>query len=99
MAELRANEGAGPPAAQPQDAVAPELSVIIVNFNAGDLLAGCVGAVLGSPVRTQVLVSDNGSTDGSLRAVRSRFGADPRLTLVENGENLGFAAGLVLYIM
>jgi GT2 family glycosyltransferase len=74
-------------------AAAPELSVIIVNFNAGDLLAECVGAVLASPVRSQVLVSDNGSTDGSLRLVRARFGADPRLTLVENGENLGFAAG------
>jgi GT2 family glycosyltransferase len=67
--------------------------VIIVNFNAGDLLADCVGAVLSSPVRTQVLVSDNGSTDGSIHAVRARFGADPRLTLVENGENLGFAGG------
>lgn len=74
-------------------AAAPELSVIIVNFNAGDLLAECVGAVLVSPVRSQVLVSDNGSTDGSLRLVRARFGADPRLNLVENGENLGFAAG------
>ncbi len=77
----------------PTAVAAPELSVIIVNFNAGDLLAECVGAVLASPVRSQVLVSDNGSTDGSLRPVRARFGADPRLTLVENGENLGFAAG------
>jgi len=71
----------------------PALSVIIVNFNAGDLLADCVGAVLASPIQAQVLVSDNGSMDGSLRLVRARFGSDPQLTLAENGENLGFAAG------
>jgi hypothetical protein len=69
------------------------LSVIIVNFNAGELLAECVGAVLSSSVRTQVLVSDNGSTDGSLGLLRARFGTDPRLRITENGENLGFAAG------
>lgn len=79
--------------APPVDAAAPALTVIIVNFNAGDLLAECVGAVLSSPARSQVLVSDNGSTDGSLGSVRRRFPSDPRLTLLENGENLGFAAG------
>jgi GT2 family glycosyltransferase len=72
---------------------APRVSVIIVNFNAGDLIAECVGAVLESPTPTQVLVSDNGSTDGSLGQVRARFGADPRLSITENGANLGFAAG------
>ena len=49
--------------------------------------------MLDSPVRTQVLVSDNGSTDGSLGLVRARFGTDPRLIVTENGANLGFAAG------
>lgn len=81
---------AGP---SPSEAKAPALTVIIVNFNAGALLAECVGGVLDAPIRSQVLVSDNGSSDGSLALVRDRFGTDPRLTLVENGENLGFAAG------
>jgi hypothetical protein len=93
VSELRANEGPATPGRPPPDVGPAALTVIVVNFNAGELLAECVGAVLGSSVRTQVLVSDNGSTDGSIRAVRARFGADPRLTLVENGENLGFAAG------
>lgn len=93
MAELRAHEGPATLDRPPPDVGPAALTVIIVNFNAGDLLAECVGAVLRSPVRTQVLVSDNGSTDGSIQVVRARFGADPRLTLVENGENLGFAAG------
>jgi N-acetylglucosaminyl-diphospho-decaprenol L-rhamnosyltransferase len=38
----------------------------------------------------RVVVSDNGSTDGSRRYLRERYG--DRLTIVENGENLGFAA-------
>lgn len=33
---------------------------------------------------------DNGSTDGSVEAVRDRF---PKVTLIEAGENLGYAAG------
>jgi GT2 family glycosyltransferase len=84
----------GVPGVEPQAGEgAPRLSVIIVNFNAGELIAECVGAVLGSPVPVQVLVSDNGSTDGSLGLLRARLGADPRLQITENGENLGFAAG------
>lgn len=70
----------------------PALSVIVVNYNAGPLLTDCVSAVLDSPVETEILISDNGSSDGSLRALRERFGSDPRVMLVENGRNLGFAA-------
>jgi GT2 family glycosyltransferase len=71
----------------------PALSVIIVNFNAGDLLADCIAAVLASPVSVEVVVSDNGSTDESLDLVRERHGGEPRLRILENGENLGFARG------
>jgi GT2 family glycosyltransferase len=38
----------------------------------------------------EVVVVDNGSTDGSARAIRERF---PSVTLLENGENLGYAGG------
>jgi len=73
--------------------VAPLVSVIVVNYNAGNLLTSCAAAVLGSDIPIELIVSDNGSSDGSLERVRQRFGADSRLTLVENGANLGFAAG------
>lgn len=71
----------------------PALSVIVVNYNAGDLLADCVGAVLASPVELEIFVSDNGSGDGSLETVRKQYRGDRRLTILENGANLGFAAG------
>lgn len=69
----------------------PALSVIVVNFNAGHLLADCVAAVLGSGVPLEVIVVDNGSEDASLGRLRERFRQDPRLAILENGTNLGFA--------
>jgi GT2 family glycosyltransferase len=71
----------------------PFLSVIVVNYNAGDLISLGVEKVLDSDIPLEVIVSDNGSSDGSADSLRERFGADPRFTLVKNGENLGFAAG------
>ncbi|NCA69476.1 MAG: glycosyltransferase family 2 protein [Sphingobacteriia bacterium] len=69
----------------------PAVSVIIVNYNAGDLLTDAVGSTLDSDVAVEVIVSDNGSSDTSLERLRMRHGADPRLTILENGVNLGFA--------
>ena len=66
-------------------------TVIIVNFNAGPLLIDCIGSVLSSTVPVQVIVSDNGSTDGSIAEVRCHFAGDDRLTVIENADNLGFA--------
>ncbi len=71
----------------------PALSVVTVNFNAGALLADCIGAVLASPIGLEVVVSDNGSTDDSLRLLRERHGHDPRLVILESRANLGFARG------
>ncbi|RKT43948.1 glycosyltransferase family 2 protein [Thiocapsa rosea] len=70
----------------------PAIGVIVVNYNAGDLLTQCVGAVLGADVPVEVIVSDNGSDDGSLEHLRAMFGTDPRLRILENRSNLGFAA-------
>ncbi len=71
----------------------PALSVVIVNYNAGALLADCVRAVLASPVDLEVFISDNGSTDESLARVREHQGKEPRLTILEHDSNLGFARG------
>lgn len=46
-------------AAAPGAAPAPALSVIVVNYNVGDLLADCLAAVLTSAVAVKVIVSDN----------------------------------------
>ncbi|WP_296806996.1 glycosyltransferase family 2 protein [Thiocapsa sp.] len=74
------------------DAAVPAVGVIVVNYNAGALLSKCVGEVLGSDVSVEVVVSDNGSDDGSIEHLRAMFGTDPRLRILENRANLGFAA-------
>jgi len=72
-------------------AKSPEVSVVIVNYNAGQLLTECVRSVLQSTAPVEVFISDNGSTDGSLEYLRKIHGADSRLKIVENNSNLGFA--------
>lgn len=91
-------QGAGKPEAQvglgPElfaAGVHPLVSVLIVNFNGGALLCECVRAVLASSIPVEVLISDNGSTDGSLQLLYHLLGRDPRVRVFENGENLGFA--------
>ncbi len=65
------------------------LSILIVNWNTRDLLALCLRAI---PLAVgkwshEVVVVDNGSTDGSPEMVRADF---PWVRLIENGENAGF---------
>lgn len=67
------------------------ISVIIVNYNSGGLLAECVSSVLASTVPVEVLVSDNGSTDRSLELMRLAVGDRANLAVIENGANLGFS--------
>lgn len=69
----------------------PELSVVIVNWNAGAALAGCLASLAEHPPSRpyEVVVVDNGSTDGSARAA---LAANPGLRLIENGGNRGLPA-------
>jgi GT2 family glycosyltransferase len=67
-----------------------KLSIIIVNWNTCDLLAGCLSSIYAHspPDSFEVLVIDNASTDGSAQLVGEHF---PQVQLIENRENLGFA--------
>jgi len=73
------------------------LYAILVNWNLkGDTLA-CVESLLdaGAPAG-QIVVVDNGSSDGSPQALRERFGV--AVHVMESGQNLGFAGGCNLGI-
>lgn len=67
-----------------------DLSVIIVNWNTRDLLAGCLRSVYetAGSVDLEVIVVDNGSTDSSVEMVRREF---PQVKLIVNADNVGFA--------
>lgn len=67
------------------------IDVVIVNFNAGKLLGRCVAAVIGLPAVARVVVVDNASADGSIEALRRRFGHESKLTVIENRTNVGFS--------
>ena len=68
----------------------PDLSVIIVEWNTRDLLRDCLTSVCARhAIRTEVIVIDNASSDGSAEMVAAEF---PQVTLIRNGENRGFAA-------
>jgi N-acetylglucosaminyl-diphospho-decaprenol L-rhamnosyltransferase len=67
----------------------PALSIIIVSFNARDDLERCLESLLAAPpaMAHEILVVDNGSSDGSADAARRR----PGVTVIGMGGNLGFA--------
>ena len=66
-----------------------DVSIIIVSFNARPDLERCLGSLQAAPPSAshEMLVVDNGSTDGSAEAAR-RW---PNVILLELGANLGFA--------
>ena len=69
------------------------ISVIVVNFNRRELLRACLGSLaLQNSVRFEVIVVDNGSSDGSVAMVESCFAQHTRfsLQLIKNTENRGF---------
>jgi GT2 family glycosyltransferase len=68
-----------------------KLTIIIVNWNTRDLLADCLSSIAATAgaLAPEIIVSDNGSTDGSREMCRDRF---PHVIFLENGANLGFGA-------
>jgi GT2 family glycosyltransferase len=68
-------------------------SIVIPNWNGRSLLEkylpGIVGAVAGN-ADNEIIVVDNGSSDGSAAFVESRF---PQVSLIRCEENLGFGGG------
>jgi GT2 family glycosyltransferase len=69
-----------------------DLGIVIVNYNTHELLRKCLQSVFGSKTNFfyEVLVSDNGSRDGSVAMIKREF---PQVKLIENNANLGFSKG------
>lgn len=66
-----------------------DLSIIILNWNTKDLVLNCVESIIKTKpkVSYEIIVVDNGSTDGSVSALRKT----ERIKLIENKGNLGFS--------
>jgi len=72
----------------------PEISIIIVSYDARDLLAECLESVAqvaaGDGVSVETIVVDNASSDGSADYVRAGW---PTVKVIDAGRNGGMAAG------
>jgi len=71
----------------------PRVAIIILTWNQRDVTLECLASIeeLDYPAeRSHIIVVDNGSADGTSQAIRQRY---PSVTVISNGENLGFAEG------
>jgi GT2 family glycosyltransferase len=63
------------------------LLVIIVTYNAMPWIEKCIGSVLDSTVAADIILIDNGSSDGTQEYVKQNF---PAIIFIQSEENLGF---------
>jgi GT2 family glycosyltransferase len=69
----------------------PKVFAITLNWNGKDDTIECVASLQGlNYPNYEIVVVDNGSTDGSVPVLRAQY---PDITIIENGKNLGYAEG------
>jgi GT2 family glycosyltransferase len=83
--------GAENPAAKEPSVTAPgvRMAVVIISWNTRELLRDCLASVL-MDAAAEIVVVDNGSTDGSIEMVRRKF---PSVSLEVLPSNPGYGAG------
>jgi len=69
------------------------VGIVVVNYNAGDLLSRSVTVALNSPQIAELVVVDNNSSDDSLAQLTAKV-TDPRLNIVRQKENTGFGSAV-----
>lgn len=68
------------------------IGVVICNYNKKEYVLGCIQSVLESTITDyDIYVVDNASGDGSVKAIRDRYG--DAVTVIENESNLGGSGG------
>ncbi len=72
--------------------VTGRVTVIIVSYNSIKDVDVCLTSVLKQDYPDfEVILSDNGSTDGTVERVRTQY---PRVKILQNNANLGYANGI-----
>lgn len=68
------------------------VSIIILSYNTQDLLKNCLNSLFSHTKNddVEVIVVDNNSKDDSVAMMKKEF---PKITVVENNENVGFSRG------
>jgi len=67
-----------------------DVSIVFTNWNTRDYLRDCIRSVVAhtTGITCEIIVVDDGSTDGSVEMLRTEF---PDVVLVVNGRNIGVA--------
>jgi len=76
--------------------VTGKITVAILSWNGRQHLETCLEALAAQQdpgIPWEILVLDNGSTDGTAAWMRERWGGDRRVRLIESPVNLGFCGG------
>ncbi len=69
----------------------PLVSIIILNYNAGDLLLDCIDSIQKTNhPNLEIILVDNASKDNSHKICKDKFS---NIKLIENSENLGYCEG------
>ena len=68
------------------------IAVVVVSHYSAATLGDCVAAALRSDSVVELVVVDNATRDGSLDAFERAHAGDPRVQVIRNGGNPGFAA-------
>jgi GT2 family glycosyltransferase len=69
----------------------PLISIIILNYNAGNLLLECIESIVNSNYKNlEIIVVDNVSKDNSHNICKEKFA---NIILIENKKNLGYCGG------
>ena len=66
------------------------VTIIIVTWNSAREIVDCLRPIMNLPENWEIWISDNDSRDETVNLVKEKF---PRVFVLENGENLGFAKG------
>lgn len=65
------------------------VSIIIVNWNGKGHIINCLGSLKKIDYKkTETIIVDNGSSDGSIEYIRSQY---PKVIIIKNSNNLGFS--------
>ena len=69
-----------------------KLSIVIICWNDWKVIENCLRSIIDCThkIEYEIIVSDNGSTDGSVEKITAQF---PAVRVLENRANLGFAKG------
>ena len=72
----------------------PNVSAIIVNYNAGTELNKAVNSLLCSDSVTRIIVIDNNSRDNSMKDIETLAASNSRIVCIRNNKKSGFCQGL-----